>query len=448
MSATDSPTRYARTNDGTYVAYQVTGAGPIDVMPIIGHGISVEDQMEGAACREFIERLQRFARVIRFDRRGSGLSDPLPSFDESTWEHWVDDATAVLTAAGCAEAAVIGTDGTSSVTSLMLAAVSPLVTRLVAFNPAARFVVDDDYPWGWTLDEAEAMLQQGFEDHLANAVSPESWIVRGLDPATRRWFLTARRRGLSPSTLRALYRNGMLADFRAVLPTIRVPTLVLSSRDLDPRLSARSRHVADSIPGARLVEVPGAAPLAYLGPADAVLDEIEHFLTGVRPQRVDDRVLATVLFTDLVDSTALASRLGDRAWKERLDRHDEMVRAHLARFRGREVKTLGDGFLAVFDGPARAVRCAMAIVEDGERLDLAVRAGLHTGEIELRRDDVVGVAVNVGARVAACASGGEVLVSRTVVDLVAGSGLVFTDRGDHRLKGFADSWRLFGVARS
>jgi class 3 adenylate cyclase len=446
VTAVEYVTRYARNGDGTYVAYQVSGQGDIDVVPLIGHGISVEDQLEGAECRKFIERLERFARVIRFDRRGTGLSDPVPQFDTSTWEHWVDDAEAVLDATGSTGAAFVGTDGTTSVTALLIAATSPRATHLAIHNPAARWLIDDDYPWGMTQDAAEKFLDIQLRDRLENRLTPGTWAAQ-LPPATRRWFEQARRRGISPSMSYRFYRNGNMSDFRSVLPMIRIPTLVTICTD-DQDFAARSHHVTRNITDAREVMFPGSETLAYVTIADEFLDEVEEFLTGTRSHRVDDRVLATVMFTDLVDSTRIASELGDHAWNERLDRHDALVRAHLDRFRGREVKTLGDGFLAVFDGPARAARCAQAIIDDTAELELSVRAGLHTGEIELRGTDVAGTAVNICARVAAQAGPREVLVSRTVVDLVVGSGLRFDDRGEHKLKGIDGAWRLYAVERS
>jgi class 3 adenylate cyclase len=438
-------TKYARTPDGRYVAYQITGQGPRTLLATFGHGISVEDQLEGRLCRQFIERLGAFSRVMRFDRSGTGLSDPVHAIDHTAWERWVEDAVAVMDAAGVESVDVAAVDMTAGPMSMMLAASRPdRVSRLVLFNGTARWRRAPDYPWGMSEEEQESFIADMRDEWM----SGESPILRAMpsiahDEEFTRWWLRARRRGMSPSVAEAVYRNGMSSDFRAILPTIRVPTLVLlrgvTSGD-------RVRYVAEHIPDARLVEVPGSDMLVFVGESEAVAQEIEEFLTGTRSEAPTDRVLATVLFTDVASSTEHASRLGDRAWRERLDAHDAMVRELLGRFRGREIKTTGDGFLATFDGPARAINCAGAITKAAHQLGIEIRAGLHTGEIEQRGDDIGGLAVHIGARVVAKATAGEVLVSRTVVDLVAGSGINFLSRGEHVLKGVDGRWQLFAVA--
>lgn len=443
-------TKYARTQDGRYIAYQVTGHGPRSLLLAFGHGISVEDQSSGRRTRAFIDRLNGFARVIRFDRSGTGLSDPISRIDQTTWEHWVDDAIAVLDAADAAEIDVVSIDMTAGPSSMLLAATHPeRVKRLVLFNPAARWRIADDYPFGMTEDDQEAFAR----DIIGEWLGEHDGLLRAVpsvadDEEFKAWWRSARRRGMSPSVAEAVYRNGMASDFRGILPTIRIPTLVMyraSSTISNEMTNGQTDYVVEHLPDARRVDLPGADSFAYVGDSEGVVQEIEEFLTGTRSEAVADRVLATVLFTDLVDSTEHASRLGDRAWREALDAHDTSIRNCLARFRGHEVKQTGDGFLATFDGPARGITCGMAMTRAVHDLGFDVRVGLHTGEIELRGDDIGGVAVHIAARVAAHAQAAEVLVSRTVADLVVGSGLQFVDRGEFDLKGIDGSWRLFAA---
>lgn len=442
-------TRYAETADGAFVAYQVTGGGGVDLLVVFSHGISVEDQIDGPTCGPFIGRLSVFSRVIRFDRRGTGLSDPIERIDETTWEHWLDDAVAVLDAAGASTVNVLAADMPAGVVCMLLAASMPhRVSRLVLFNANARWRRDRDYPWGLSPAEQEQFLEAIRNEWL---YGQPAFVFPSLseDAALARWWRRARRRGMSPTVATSVYRTGMASDLRAVLPSIRVPTLVLSRPMAapDPEIvRQRVAYLVDTIPRARTVELEGADPVTYVGDYEAVAREVEEFVTGSRSSSPVDRALATVVFTDLVGSTEQLSRIGDRAWRHRLDAHDAMIRALLDAHRGREVKMTGDGVLATFDGPARAISCARAIVDGAAALGLTVRAGLHTGEVELRGNDIGGVAVHIGARVAQSAGPGEVLVSRTVVDLVAGSGLRFDDRGEHELRGVDGMWRLFAVA--
>jgi class 3 adenylate cyclase len=443
-------TRYATTRDGAYVAYQVSGGGDHDLLVFFGHGISVEDQLEGPAG-PFIDRLSTLARVIRFDRRGTGLSDPLVAIDQSTWEQWLDDTVAVLDAAKAATVSVFATDMTSGVVAMLLAASVPQrVARLVLLNPHAAWLRSDDYPLGIPPEYADAVLERVRAEWLDDE-APVPLAIPSIerDEALSRWWKRARRRGMSPTIAQALYRNGQRTDLRAILPSVRVPTLVfLRDVQLDERDSVRARvqYVVDHLPDARLIEIDGNDSLAYLAPYENMVREIEEFVTGTRSPAPIDRVLATVMFTDLVDSTAQLSSLGDRVWRRRLDAHDALIRRQLEVFRGREVKMTGDGVVATFDGPARAIGCAQAIVDAAAGLGLDVRIGLHTGEIELRGDDIGGLAVHIGARVSQLAGPREILVSRTVVDLVAGSRLAFDDRGEHSLKGVEGTWRVFAVS--
>jgi class 3 adenylate cyclase len=447
---TPAETRYAPTPDGAFVAYQVTGDGGTDLLAVFSHGISVEDQIDGPTCGPFIERLSAFARVIRFDRRGTGLSDPIARIDETTWEHWLDDAVAVLDAAGATTVTVLAADMPAGVVCMLLAASLPhRVGRLVLFNANARFRRDRDYPWGLSPGEQEQFLEAIRDEWLHGAPPAFAFPSLAQDAALAAWWRRARRRGMSPAVAMSVYRTGMASDLRSVLPSIRVPTLVLSRPMAGPdpdTMRHRVAYVVDHVPRARAVELEGADPVTYVGDYEAVAREVEEFVTGSRSSSPVDRALATVMFTDLVGSTQHLSRIGDRAWRHRLDAHDAMIRAQLVAHRGREVKMTGDGVVATFDGPARAISCARAIVDEASALGLTVRAGLHTGEVELRGDDIGGLAVHIGARVAQSAGPAEVLVSRTVVDLVAGSGLRFEDRGEHELRGVDGVWRLFAVA--
>jgi class 3 adenylate cyclase len=442
-----SEIRYAMNGD-VHLAYQTLGEGPPDLLLLTGVNVSIDSMEEEPSVARFHRRLASFSRLVLFDRRGLGLSDPVSPASPPTLEQWAEDALAVMDAAGSESAAVLA--GASSPEALLMTATHPkLVSHLVLVNSSARILRAPDYPFGVPRDVIDRYidtvtrsdaLEQGFDD-LA-IMNPS---VAG-DPAFRDWWVRAGRRGASPAMAKAVMLTDWSSDARALLPLIQVPTLVLHRRDFQVLRTDHGRYLADHIPGARYVELPGADALYWLGDTASMLAEIEEFLTGTHRPPEPDRVLATVLFTDIVDSTAQAAAMGDRAWRDRLDQHDAMVRRQLQRFRGREVKTTGDGFLAVFDGPARAIECAVALRDGATQLGIGVRAGLHTGEIELRGDDIGGVSVHIGARVAALAGAGEVLVSRTVTDLVVGSGIQFEDRGDRELKGVPGSWRLFALA--
>jgi class 3 adenylate cyclase len=350
---------------------------------------------------------------------------------------------AVLDAANSQQAAVLSMAGLP--TGLLFAATHPeRTTALVLVNVSARYRQAEDYPEGGP--DAEVVSEEAFDALTSQGVLLR---IEGVAPSLaddarfRRWFERALRLTTPPDDRTWRLRSALDADFRDVLGSVRVPTLVINRRDWPG--AARTRFMADHIEGARYVEVPGSDTLAFVGDAGAVLDAIEEFLTGELPRPPADRVLATVLFTDVVDSTPLAAQMGDRRWRELLATHDALVRAELDRFRGREIKLTGDGVLATFDGPARAVRCACAIRDAIHALGVEVRAGVHIGEIEMRGDDIAGIAVHVGQRVASRAAAGEVLVSRTVADLIAGSDIELLDQGEHELKGVSGTWRLFSV---
>jgi class 3 adenylate cyclase len=442
-------TRYAIAEDGAHIAFQVLGHGPPDLLVIMSSSFPVEDQMEGRECARFLRRLASFSRVIRLDRRGIGMSDPVRSFDEHVYERWVADALAVLEAVQSSEAAAFATEQAAGPLAMLLAATHPeRVSRLVLSQPTARVLRAPGYPYGIAESEVTDVIDRYVQSLVAGT---QVQTVAFHEPAVEgneefhAWFVRARRRGLPPAAARAIYSNWLRTDLRAVLPAIAAPTLVLRKRDA-PGDPAMVRYVAEHLRDCRLVELAGQESFLFLGDMDPVIGEVEQFLTGAKGARSPDRVLATVLFTDIVGSTAQATALGDRAWGERLEGHDAMVRAELERFRGREIKTTGDGFLATFDGPARAAQCACAIRDGARPLRIEIRAGLHTGEIELRGPDISGIAVHIAQRVSAVANPGEVLVSRTVTDLVAGSGIQFEDRGEHNLKGVPGTWRLFSVA--
>jgi len=432
---------YARSGDVS-IAYQAIGKEATDLVfvPFIGNLASWWVQ---PGWVRFFERCASFSRLILFDKRGTGLSDR-PG-DLPTLEVRMDDVRAVLDAVGSESAALFGTLEGCQMSALFAATHPERTQALVLFHPAARTVTTPDYPWGFSVEEWHSRLrafrahwgEREFLERLATELNP------GLaeDREYLAWIVTHYRLAASPSAAYAFYRMQMETDIRHVLPAIRVPTLVLHRRSRE----GEARYVTERIPGARSIALAGTGDGIYEDNA-RVADEIESFLNGLREEQEPDRVLATILFTDIVGSTERAAALGDRAWRELLQRHHELVRGNLLRFRGREIDTAGDGFLASFDGPARGIRCARAIVEESHTLELEVRAGLHAGECEILHGNVAGIAVHTGARIASKAGPSEVLVSGTVKDLVAGSGIGFEDRGVHELKGVPGEWRLYSVS--
>jgi class 3 adenylate cyclase len=438
-------TRYAKSGD-VHIAYQVVGQGPIDVVLIPGLFTHVEHQWEEPSFARFLSRLASFSRLIVFDARGAGLSDQAPELPPM--EEQMDDVLAVLEATRSSSAAIIGLSQAGPM-AMLFAASHPERTRaIVLYGTYASPRRHAGYPWGRSPEWMEDYAQQIDREWGSGVFLPQVAPSRMADEPFQRWWGKYERLSHGPGNALAYFRMNALIDVRAILPTIRVPTLVLQRRGDVYRDPGHAGYLAEHIAGAKLVELDGTDHLPYLGDADSILDEVEEFLTGVRPPPERDRVLATVLFTDIVGSTERASALGDRAWKELLERHRALVRDELGRYRGREVDTAGDGFLATFDGPARAVRCALAIVQAMPAIGLEVRAGVHTGEVELMGTDLGGIAVHIGARVASLAGAGEVLVSGTVRDLVAGSGILFADRGEASLKGVPGSWRLYSASTS
>jgi class 3 adenylate cyclase len=437
-------TRYAQSDEG-WVAFQVFGEGPFDVLFIGNWASNIDAMWEHPAMARYLERLGRFARVICFDKRGSGVSDPVPLGALPTLEQWMDDARLVMDAAGSTQAALIG-DAEGGPMAMLFAATYPKRTRaLVLVNTFARMLRADDYPIGMPESAAERFLdiwESSWGRGVALRLSAPSVAD---DPELQQWAGRYMRLSAPPLVSTRLYRWVLHLDVRSVLPSVHAPTLIVHrSGNLHYRLPV-GRYLADHIPGAKFVELPGADWYPPFVDADPVLDEIEEFLTGVRPIPSVDRILATVLFTDIVGSTDAAARLGDEGWLDLRAAHDAVVRAQLDRFRGREVATTGDGFLATFDGPARGVRCAVEIAAAVRPLGIQIRAGLHTGEVEVRDGEIAGIAVHIAARVMAASPDAAVLVSGTVKDLVVGSGIDFADRGTHTLRGVPGEWRLFEV---
>jgi class 3 adenylate cyclase len=439
----DPPTTRYAANGDIHLAYQVYGEGPLDLLYVPTWLQQMEVLWEEPAVASFFERLGGFARVIMFDRRGSGMSDPLEG--DPTLEEQMDDVRAVLDAAGSERPALFA-QFEGAPMAMLFAATYPDRTRALALYSAfATTVRSDDIPWALTVEEraamADAQVERWGQGQRLYAFAPRA----AEDPRRVAWFGKLERAAMPPGMVGRIFRLIGQWDVRAVLPSIQVPTLVMHRRE-DPGIDFRhAEYLADKIPGARLLELPPGDSLPMLAEGTVLVDELEEFFTGARPQREPDRVLATVMFTDIVESTARAANLGDARWRDLLERHDTLVRTHLSRHRGREVKSTGDGFLATFDGPARAIRCACDITVDVRQLGLDVRAGLHTGELEVRGDDVAGMAVHIGARIGSLAEAGEVLVSGTVKDLVVGSGIDFSDRGAHPLKGVPGEWRLYSV---
>jgi pimeloyl-ACP methyl ester carboxylesterase/class 3 adenylate cyclase len=431
-------TRYAKSGD-VHIAYQVFGEGPINLVLASPFVSNVEHWWDEPDVARWLLRLASFARVVMLDKRGTGMSDrvaELPGLDER-----MDDLRAVMDAAGMEKAALLGISEGGPLCALFAATYPERCTALVLYGSFARFA--SWFPTEEALAEFFSYVDQAWGSGGSLPMFAPS---RENDPAFQRWWGRFERLGASPAAASALMRMNSQIDISGIVSTIRVPTLVIH-RIEDVTINVEGgRYLAEHIPGARYIELPGKDHIPFVGDnAFEIVDAIEEFLTGARAPVPVDRVLATVLFTDIVGSTEKAAALGDHRWRDLLDNHHATIRSNLARFRGHEVKTTGDGILATFDGPARGVRCACAIAGEIRRLGIEVRAGLHTGECEMFDDDVGGIAVHIGARVAALAGAGEVLVSSTVKDLVAGSGLRFGDRGSQSLKGVPGEWHIFAV---
>jgi class 3 adenylate cyclase len=436
-------TRYARSGD-VNIAYQVVGDGPLDLVLAVGWVTHLELAWEIPPLARFYERLAAFSRLILFDKRGTGLSDPVTVGSLPTLEERMDDIRAVMDAAGSDRAALFGTTGGAAMYGLLAAMQPSRVQALVLYGAFSK--MRDDFgilrgladSWDGALDRIEQEWGAGAGLSLWAPSLVE-------DERLREAWARLSRASVSPKSARALMQMGYQVDWAEFVPVVHVPTLVVHrAGDLAVPASA-GRELAQQLPDASYVELPGSDHLFWLGDQDALLAEVQSFLTGAKPIYEPDRVLATILFTDVVGSTELVARLGDRRWRELLDQHDNAVREQLANYRGREILTAGDSFLATFDGPARAIRCAREIIKNVAGLGLPLRAGLHTGECELVDGGIRGLAVHIAARVAACAAASQVLVSSTVKDLVVGSDLRFEDGRTHTLRGVPGEWRLFAV---
>jgi pimeloyl-ACP methyl ester carboxylesterase len=436
-------TRYARSGD-VNIAYQVLGAGPRDLVYVPGTISHLEWAWEEPSLARLYERLASFSRLIVFDKRGTGMSERV---EVATPEERIDDIRAVMDAAGSERAAVMGVSEGGTVSALFAATYPDRVSSLILYASLVTGLPDDDFPW--------APPQEAYEEYqreLAETWPDLPWLSTlspsvAADERYAEWRARLFRYGATPAALIALDQMNMELDVRGVLPTIRVPTLVLHRTEDGILPVEGSRNLAGRIPTAKYVELAGVDHAPWVGDSESIVSEVEEFVTGLRTAPPLDRVLSTILFTDIVRSTETAAELGDRRWADLVSKHHALVRRHLARFRGSEIDTAGDGFFASFDGPARAIHCAQAVVDGVKPLGLAVRAGIHSGECQLIDHKLGGIAVATGARVAALADAGEILVTNTVKALAAGSGIRFVDRGRKELKGIPDEWRLFEVQR-
>ena len=444
-------TQYAKTTDGVHIAYQVCGDGPLDLMFVSPGGYDhVELAWDVTAFARVFRRLASFSRLIRFDYRGRGMSDPLGRSEQPSLEGRAQEMLAVLDTVGSERVAVVANGGGGLMAVFFAASYPNRTASLVLDGCYARLARAPDYPWGVPEEVLAGAIARTSDSRLGGDEGEFTGLRYTAPQALQNAEFTAQMRrharlSASPATAGAESEVYVYADVRAALSAIQAPTLVLYRRGDAWIRTPHAVYLAEHIAGAKLVELSGEDNLIFVGDADADLDEIEEFLTGARHAPETNRVLATVLFTDIVASTERAAELGDRRWRELLDAHDRATRRQLTRFRGHEVNTSGDGFLATFDGPGRAIECACAIRDAVRSLGIEVRAGLHTGEIEMRGDDIAGMAVHIGARVAASAGPSQVLVSGAIPPLVAGSGIEFEDRGEYELKGVPGTWRLFAV---
>ncbi len=421
------------------VAYQVWGSGTFDLLFVPSWLWNIDVMWEQPRIERFLLKLAEFSRVIMFDKRGTGVSDPVPLGALPTLEQWTDDIRVVLDAAQSEEPAIVGNQEGVQMAALF-AGLHPERTRaLILLDGAARYLRREDYPIGMPEHLLDASAAVVFGPNSAGLWAPSLLD----DPNFPTWFARFRRLAASPTVSERFYRHGAQWDVRPALAAISAPTLVLHRSDNRYLRTDNGQYLAEHIPGARYTELAGADSSFFAGDQDALLGEIEAFLTGTRSAPEHDRVLATVLFTDVVSSTQRAASLGDAQWRDLLDMHDRIAAEEVSRFRGRLIKNTGDGVLATFDGPARAIRCAANIGEAVRSLGVDIRAGLHAGEVELRGEDIGGIAVHIAARVMGEAGPGEILVSNTVTDLVVGSGIEFIDRGEHELRGLEGQRRLY-----
>jgi class 3 adenylate cyclase len=438
-------TKYTRSNN-VHIAYQVVGEGEFDLIYVQGWASHVELSWEEPLFARFLKRLTSFSRLIMFDKRGTGLSDRVSSDQLPTLEERMDDLRAVMDAAGSKRAALVGHSEGGALCALFAATYPERTKAIIMIGSFAKRIWSPDYPWAPTREERQKEYesvvdewgkQQDVAHYAPSMIDDEAFSQR---------LATYYRHAASPGAALTLLRMNTEIDIRNVLPAIHVPTLFIHrTGDLDTNIE-ESRWMVTQVEGARLVEFTGADHFPWLGDQDSILDEMQEFLTGERPPPDFTRILTTILFTDIVESTKLAHEFGDQAWKSLLDKHSRICEENIKHFRGRLIKDTGDGILAIFDGPGRSVQCAKAISADTKSLGIHIRAGIHTGEIELRGNDTAGVAVHLAARVASLANSDEVLVTRTVRDLVAGSGIQFSDHGTHEFRGFSEAWQVYAVS--
>ena len=444
-AAQETPeTRYAKSGD-LHIAYQVLGDGPIDILLVDQWFSHMDGLWDVPPLATLVRRLAAFARVITFDERGIGLSDPVPIGALPTIEEWMDDLRAVMESAGVDRPAIVAGLAGGFMATVFVASHPDRASGLVLVDSFPRFSEAPDYPWGVPLSERDQRVEEARQGWGTGLMLRQFAPTMAANDQLRHAWARYERLAASPGTAVAMVEMLYRSDIRHVLPTVGVPTLVVARRDAERISPAHSRYIAGHIRGARYVELPGTDTLMWAGNQEATVSEIQEFLTGMRPMPEPDRVLATVMVTDIVGSTARLARIGDHAWRDLLAEHHRALRQELDRFRGIEVDTAGDGFLATFDGPGRAIRCGFSGIERVRSLGLGIRVGVHTGEVELSDDGIRGIAVHIAARVAACAAEDEVFVTSTVKDLVAGAGIDFEDRGTHALKGLSHEWRLFSA---
>ena len=432
---------------GERIAFQIVGAGTLDLVVTAGYWGSFDVEWENPAIRLFYQRLASFARVIRFDRRGTGSSDPLPLDGLPPWESYADEIEAVLDAAGSEKAALLAVHDAGPV-GLLFAATRPQRTAaLILFNTTARFIAADDYPIGLSREDYEAMVQTSSEDWGTSSESLAEYFLPSLasDPRALQWMTKVQRSITGPTAVAQYAMASTEADARSLLSSVEVPTLVIHRIDSGFTPLSHGRYLAENIAEAEFVEIEGGDNVPYFENPEATIDVLRDFLADSEPRTLGDRVLASLLFTDIVDSTKQAEGVGDEHWKALLDLHDDISQEVAAAYGGHLVKNTGDGILALFDGPGRAIRAADQLRQQLQDSGLPIRAGIHTGEVELRGDDVSGIAVHLAARVMAESQPGELLVTSTVRDLVAGSGIKFTDHGLHSLKGIEEARHLYSV---
>ena len=437
-------TGYARLGSDR-IYYQTIGVGPPDLVVNTGSWGSIDTEWEDPGIRLFYQKVARFCRVIQFDRRGSGASDPIPLDALPPWESFGDELECVMDEVGSKKATILGgADG--GPVSLLFAANRPdRVNSLIAYCTYARLLADDDYPYGYPAEAADEYIEQ-IGDTWGTPEGSAMWLPsKADDPGFLDWMAKVARSVSSPSAAEAYARQGLASDARAILPAIRVPTLVVHVTDSPVMPIEFGRYIAENIEGAEIVELEGTDSAPYWEHPDKLLSLMETFMTGTKAEPVSDRRLATVMFTDIVDSTRKAEALGDRSWRSLLDVHDETTSRLVGRNAGDVVKTTGDGVLATFDGPGRAIRCATDLQDELTRVQISLRTGIHAGEIEMRGTDVGGLAVHLASRVMSAADPGQILVSGTVRDLVVGSNIAFVDQGTHHLKGIEGGWQLYSV---